>query len=393
MKVFSVSEYLQFLNDTLIALDPYHTIVIEGEVADYKVSQQKWIWFDLKDETGLVSCFATVWNIKQPVVDGMKVRITGYPKVYAKSGKMSFTVNTLELVGEGALKKAYELLKKKLETEGLFDQMRKRSLPKFPAKIALVTSPEAAAYSDFIRILNNRWGGVEIDLLPVAVQGQGAVKEITNAFRWLNDHSVDYDICVLTRGGGSLEDLIAFNSEDVARAVYGCRVPVVCGIGHERDECLAEYVADVRASTPSNAAELITPSRGEIITELDFTTEQMISTLNYQVKNLNYQVNQIFSKIEHHAREPLIRCHDLFVKLNHNFDHYFFHLKSYGEKINSWQKLLLNLDPKNLLKRGYSIVRSKKGIVRRITEVAKGEEIMVELSQGSLSAKISELNK
>lgn len=392
MKVFSVSEYLQFLNDTLVNLDPYHTIVIEGEVAGYKVSQQKWIWFDLKDETGLVSCFATIWNVKQPLSDGMKVRVTGYPKVYAKSGKMSFTINTLELVGEGTLKKSYELLKKKLQNEGLFDEGRKRRLPKFPTKVALITSPEAAAYTDFVRILNNRWGGVEVNLLPVAVQGQSAVEEILSAFHWLNSHFDGYDLCVLTRGGGSLEDLIAFNSEEVARAVYACRIPVVCGIGHERDECLAEYVADVRASTPSNAAELITPSRASVITELDFIMEQFSSSLRYQIKNYTYQVNQIFSAIEHYAQEPLNKYRNLFVRMDRNFDQYFFHLKSFTEKIDGWQKLLNNLDPKNILKKGYSIVRNKKGIIRRASEVVRDEEIVIELSQGSLEAKINKIN-
>lgn len=392
MQVFSVSEYLNFLNDTLVSVDPYRTIVIEGEVADYKVSQQKWIWFDLKDETGLLTCFATVWNIKVPVEDGMKVRITGYPKVYPKSGKMSFTINTLELVGEGTLKKAYEMLKKKLQAEGLFDASRKRSLPRFPSRLALITSKEAAAYTDFVRILNNRWGGVEVDLLSVAVQGQSAVEEILQAFKWLNLHVTDYDVCVLTRGGGSMDDLMAFNSEDVARAVYACRVPVVCGIGHERDECLAEYVADVRASTPSNAAERVVPNRGEIISELNFSLEQVSGSLDYKISSLSHEVDKIFSLIEHYAGAPLTRCRDLFVKLERNFDQHIFKLRSFSEEINSWQKLLVNLDPKCLLKRGYSIVRGKKGIIREAKDVVRGEEIMIELSRGRLSAKVTELN-
>ena len=392
MKIFSVSEYLNFLNDTLSSVDPYHTIVIEGEVADFKISQQKWIWFDLKDESGLLTCFATTWTLKVPVEDGMKVKITGYPKVYPKSGKMSFTVNTLELVGEGTLKKAYDLLKKKLQGEGLFDESRKRELPRFPSKIALITSPQAAAYTDFVRIINNRWGGVEVDLLPVAVQGQSAVEEILQAFKWLNLHATDYSVCVLTRGGGSMEDLIAFNSEEVARAVYASKMPVVCGIGHERDECLAEYVADVRASTPSNAAERVVPSRGEVVSELNFSIEQISGVLDYQISSLSHNIDRVFSLIEHYASAPLTKCRDLFVKLERNFDQYLFTLRHLTEEIGGWQKLLTNLDPKSILKRGYSIVRSKKGIIRNSSEVARGEEIMVELSKGILSAKITELN-
>ena len=137
----------------------------------FKISQGKWIWFDLKDESGVVTCFMTAWNLKTPLEDGMKVRVFGYPKIYQKSGKFSFTVNKVELLGEGTLKKAYDLLKKKLVVEGLFAPERKRPLPRFPARIALITSSEAAAYTDFLKILNNRWGGVEVDLIPVTVQG------------------------------------------------------------------------------------------------------------------------------------------------------------------------------------------------------------------------------
>lgn len=392
MKIFSVSEYLQFLNDTLISLDPYRTIVIEGEVTGFKISQQKWIWFDIKDETGLLSCFATTWTLKIPLEDGMKVRVTGYPKVYSKSGKMSFTVNTLELVGEGTLKKAYEALKKKMQTEGLFDEARKRPLPRFPRRIALITSPEAAAYTDFVRILNNRWGGVEVDLFPVSVQGQTAVEEILQAFRWLNGHVADYDVCVLTRGGGSMEDLIAFNSEEVARAVYAARLPVVCGIGHERDECLAEYVSDVRASTPSNAAELVVPSRGEVLAELNFTSGQMESTLNFKIKSLNHQIDQLFSFIEQGIREPLINCRELLIKFQNNFDGFFYQIKNYFDNLNAFDRLLNNLDPKRLLQRGYGIVHGPKGIVKSIKEVALGDNLMIELGKGSLGAKVTKLN-
>jgi len=388
MKIFSVSEYLQFLNDTLISIDPYRVIAVEGEVADFKVSQQKWIWFDLKDATGLLSCFTTVWTLKTAVEDGMKVRITGYPKVYSKSGKMSFTINTLELVGEGTLKKAYELLKKKLQAEGLFDAGRKRILPRFPNRVALITSKEAAAYMDFVKILNNRWSGVEVNLLSVAVQGKSAIEEITGAFRWLNAHAADYDVCVLTRGGGSMEDLIAFNSEEVARAVYASKVPVVCGIGHERDECLAEYVADVRASTPSNVGEILVPSRKEILSELNFIAEQFGNSINFKLNFLNHAIDRVFSLIEQRGREPFIKCRELFVRFEHKFESFNFCLKKNQTDLDSFAKLLLNLDPGRLLSRGYSIARGSKGIIRSADDVALGEEIMVELGKGRLGAEV-----
>lgn len=391
MKIISVSEYLQILNDTLSSLDPYHDIFVEGEVADYKVSQNKWVWFDLKDENGIMNCFTTVWQLKEPLEDGMKIRASGYSSIYKKSGKLSFQVKDIELVGEGTLKKAYELLKKKLREEGLFDEARKRSIPKFPRKICLITSSGAAAYTDFIKILNNRWGGVEVDLLSVAVQGKDAINEITNAFKWLNNHAADYDVCVLTRGGGSMEDLIAFNSEEVARAVYSCKIPVICGIGHERDECLAEYVADIRASTPSNAAERIVPQKQDILGELDFLSEQLTNNFSRKITTLQHQVDQTFSLIEHKARAPLDAAQRLMVNFEHQFDNFFHLVEKNKAEIESYDKLLHNLDPRLLLSRGYGIVRTKNGLLRKSTDVSVGEEIMIELGKGSLEAEVTKL--
>ncbi|MBI5732027.1 MAG: exodeoxyribonuclease VII large subunit [Candidatus Magasanikbacteria bacterium] len=391
MKIFSVSEYLQILNDSLAALDPYHEICVEGEVADFKISQNKWVWFDLKDANGIMSCFTTTWQLKVGLEDGMKIRVNGFSSIYKKSGRLSFQVKEIELVGEGALKKAYELLKKKLQQEGLFDEARKRSLPKFPQRLALITSKEAAAYSDFLRILNNRWGGVEVDLLSVAVQGKGAIGEIIGAFRWLNKHAADYDVCVLTRGGGSPEDLIAFNSEEVARAVYASKVPVVCGIGHERDECLAEYVADVRASTPSNAGERAVPEKKEILAELNFLAEQIDNDINYQITSWGRQVEQVFSLIEHGARKPLDFCRNLIVDFQQRFDHFLFQVEKQQTEIKNYQKIFYNLDPRRLLSRGYSIVRSRGQLIRNAAQVGLGEEIMVELGQGSLGAEVKKI--
>jgi len=391
MQVISVSEYLQILNDTLAAIDPYRELCVEGEVADFKISQDKWVWFDLKDENGIMNCFTTTWQLKVELEDGMKIRVNGFSSIYKKSGRLSFQVKEIELVGEGALKKAYELLKKKLEKEGLFEAARKRSLPRFPHRLALVTSSEAAACGDFLRILNNRWSGVEVDLLSVSVQGKKAIEEIVGAFRWLNNHAEDYDVCVLTRGGGSLEDLIAFNSEEVARAVYSAKVPVICGIGHERDECLAEYVADVRASTPTNAAERAVPEKKEISSELSFLAEQLENDFNQQIISFNHKVDQIFSLIEHGARRPLDACRNLIVSFEHRFDLFLFQIQKQQVDVANFEKVFQNLNPRRLLSRGYSIVRGPRGLIRDSAKVSVGEKIVVELGKGSLGAKVEEV--
>lgn len=390
MQVISVSEYLQILNDTLAAVDPYRELCVEGEVADFKISQNKWVWFDLKDGGGLISCFLTAWQLKVELEDGMKIRVKGFTSIYKKSGRLSFQVKEIELAGEGALKKNYELLKKKLEKEGLFDAARKRAIPRFPNRLALITSAEAAAYTDFLRILNNRWGGLEVDLLPVAVQGQNAIEEIAGAFQWLNDRAENYDVCVLTRGGGSMEDLIAFNSEEVARAVYSSRIPVICGIGHERDECLAEYVADVRASTPSNAAERAVSDKREILSELSFLAEQLENNWRRRIVSVNYEIDQIFSLIEHEARRPLDLGRGLLVDFEHCFDRFLFQIQKYQTGTVNFEKIFENFNPRRLLSRGYSIVRGPSGLIRDSGQVSVGEEIVIELGRGSLGAEVKE---
>ena len=389
MKVFSVSEYIQFLNESLVAIVPYNDLAVEGEVANFKISQDKWVWFDLKDEAGLINCFMTTWDLKVPLEDGMKIRALGFPKIYQKSGKFSITIKQIELVGEGALKKAYEMLKKKLEAEGLFATERKRALPRFPKKIALITSPTAAAYTDFIRIINNRWGGVEVDLLPVVVQGKEAVGEVTRAFYWLNNHAGDYDVCVLTRGGGSLEDLQAFNSEETARAVYSSKVPVVCAIGHERDVSLAELSADVRASTPSNAAERVVPSREEVLGELDFMQGEIADGLSFRLTELGHTIERQFNFIEQAARGPLEKTRQLFSTLEQHFNDLVFQLEKKQAVVDSYERLFANLNPRQLLKRGYSITRDSLGrVIRSAQQVGAGDKIVIELSEGNIKSKV-----
>src|SRR3989339_1221730 len=285
-QALSVAEYLKLVNDTL-RLIPSDQVVIEGEVSDFRVAQGKWVSFDLKDEQAqaVLKCFMTTWQLKVAIEDGMRVQVKGHPNVYERFGTFKLNVEALEPVGEGALRRAYELLKRKLETEGLFDVSRKRELPRFPERIGLITSRDAAAYGDFLRILNNRWGGVKILHAHVHVQGREAVGEIVGAFEYFNRLDDRPDVLVLTRGGGGLEDLHAFNDEQVARAIYASKIPVVVAVGHERDESLADFVADVRASTPSNAAERVVPSRSDISYELETLTGHMESRLSHTIQD------------------------------------------------------------------------------------------------------------
>ena len=367
MNVLQVNEFLTLINETLRLNIPADQFVVEGEVSDYRVSQQKWISFDLKDEEAdaVLKCFATVWQLKTPLEDGMRVRVAGYPKIYERFGTFKMNVTSAAPVGEGALRRAYELLKKKLHEEGLFDPERKRSLPRFPNKIGLITSRDAAAFGDFVRILNNRWSGVAVEHAHVHVQGREAVGEILEAFAYFDALPVAErpDVIVLTRGGGGLEDLHAFNDEEVARAVFRSKVPVVCAVGHERDESLCDYVADVRASTPSNAAERIVPDRREVGYEIEMMSSRVIDLMQNELDTRSSVIENLMQRTESW-------------------------LGRLREGLEYQVRILKSLDPQQVLARGYSIVTKAGKIVKDATKLDAGDQINVQLSKGEVDAEV-----
>ncbi|MBI2484545.1 exodeoxyribonuclease VII large subunit [Candidatus Uhrbacteria bacterium] len=391
MKTLSVAEYLELVNETL-SLIPTTEFLVEGEVAEYRVSQQKWIHFLLKDEKkeACVPCFATTYQLSVPLEDGMRVQVAGYARIFERFGKFSLNVRQVTPVGEGALRKAYELLKKKLEEEGLFDVGRKREPPRFPRTVGLLTSPEAAAYTDFVRIAKNRWAGSVIELYPVHVQGARAVENILEAFAYFQTLSVKErpDILVLTRGGGSFEDLHAFNDERVARAVFGSPVAVVVGVGHERDESLCDFVADVRASTPSNAAEMVFPDRRAVAAEIESSVRVWDSRLHRWVEERHVVLARAGSA-------TTVFFEQLSSRLLHNtkrLGHVFWPVMARArERVEHLERILKQSSPKRILARGYSIVRLHGGVLKDARALVKGEAVQVQLAHGSFDAEVTSL--
>lgn len=251
------TDFIAVVNQTLEYA--YSPVMITGEVASFKVNQGKWVFFDIKDEESSVSCFMSVWSLRQPLEDGMKVVVRGVPKL-TKWGKFSLTVSAVQPVGEGSLKKAYEMLKKKLEGEGLFDKAKKRPIPEDLTRLGVISSTQAAGYADFIKIINARWGGMKVQVAHTQVQGIDAPDQMIRALNYFNERGEVQMIAIL-RGGGSSDDLACFNDEKLVRAVAASKIPVICGVGHEVDESLCDLACDVRASTPSNAAEMLTRDR------------------------------------------------------------------------------------------------------------------------------------
>ncbi|MBP5512713.1 exodeoxyribonuclease VII large subunit [Candidatus Saccharibacteria bacterium] len=314
------SDLVAVVNQTLEYA--YSSVTVVGEVASFKVNQGKWVFFDLKDEQTSVPCFMTLWSMRQPLEDGMKVIVRGTPKL-TQWGKFSFTVTAVQPVGEGSLKKAFEMLKKKLADEGLFDPAKKRGIPEDLTRLGVISSTQAAGYADFIKIINARWGGMKVQVAHTQVQGMDAPDQIIRALQYFNEKS-EVQMIALLRGGGSADDLACFNDERLVRAVAASKIPVICGIGHEVDESLCDLACDVRASTPSNAAELLTRDR---------KTEKVEEKIRLILQKINSEVD---SKL--------------------------------GE-IRQRQKMLESLNPEMVLRQGYAILNGKidTGNVVKIT--------------------------
>ena len=253
----SVSDFVAVFNQSLELTFPEVQII--GELSNLRVSKNRWLYFDLKDDSSSLKFFGSVNSLPGPLEDGMMLKVIAKPHLHPQFN-FSLQVNLIEVSGSGSINKAYKLLKKKLQDEGLFDPDRKRTIEKYPENIALVTSRESAAYSDFIKIICDRWPYISIDVYNVQVQGQKAAEQIVNAINSANQN-VNHDVMVVIRGGGSKDDLSSFDNEKVVRSLAVSRTPTIVAIGHERDISLSELVADQRASTPSNAVEILVPDR------------------------------------------------------------------------------------------------------------------------------------
>src|SRR5262244_293637 len=311
-KVFTVSELTRRIRGTLET--KFGAVWVQGEISNYKRHPSGHQYFTLKDQRAQISC--VIWRdtmapLRQPVADGAQVQVYGAVTVFEARGQYQLNVQILQPRGVGLLQAKFEALKRKLEAEGLFAPERKRSLPKFPRRIGIVTSPSGAAIRDMLNVLRRRAPWLQILINPVRVQGTGAAQEIAVAIRELatpNEAFAPVDLIVVTRGGGSIEDLWQFNEEIVAGAIFHSAVPIVSAVGHEIDFTICDFVADLRAPTPSAAAELIVPD----IVDLQRQIERCSRTLGRQLLNRLRDAQQRLD----HARETLQRC------LAHKIDGY-----------------------------------------------------------------------
>jgi exodeoxyribonuclease VII large subunit len=364
---FTVSDFVAVLNQTLEYA--YPGVTITGELANFRVSKNRWVYFDLKDDAASVKFFGTVYQLSGPLEDGMMLSVRGVPRLHPLYG-FSVTAQTIQPVGEGSIKKAAQLLEAKLAAEGLFDADRKRPLPYPPQHIGLITSGESAAYRDFIKVIAARWGGVQISLIDVQVQGEAAPAQLVRAIQQANQMAVPPDVLVVTRGGGSAEDLQAFSTEQVTRAVAASRIPTLVAIGHEVDISLAELAADQRASTPSNAAELLVPDRRALLAQLGTHRQRLLQATERVLQDGQRHLQQRSEGMADYVARSITQ--------------------SRGHLLQQLQ-LLQAYNPQAALSRGYALVRNDAGHVRSGNDVRAGDDIQIALVDADLTATIKQV--
>lgn len=365
-KIVPVGQFVELIN---LYLQEIGEVIVEGEIGELKLSQGRWLFLTIKDSQASLSVFAVLAQITNfnSLSEGMLVRVRGVPKLYQRSGRFSLVASEILPAGEGSLKMAFERLKKELDQEGLFALSRKRQITRYPERLGLLTANNSQAYSDFVKVLKHRLGGIEITFYPIKVQGNEAVDSILAGFRYFSQKKLRFDAIVLLRGGGSLEDLQAFNDERVVRQIYSSLDPVITGIGHESDWTLADLVADVRASTPSNAAELLV-----------FDKRELLAKLERHNKTIASQLQLILLE----KKNFLIKFSGLLESMINKYQH----------KLLTLSRLLDSLDYRNVLKRGYSITYDGNGqVLKNINQVKIWGSIITKLAVGEIFSQIKQL--
>jgi exodeoxyribonuclease VII large subunit len=391
-KVLKVKDLARLTRELLERSFP--TVIVEGEVSNFKRHMPSGhLYFTLKDDEAQVR--AVMWRsdaarVRFDIGDGMKVIVKGRVSLYEPRGDFQLYAVTIFPAGQGALQLAFEQLKKKLEEEGLFAEEHKRPLPEFPSRIGVVTSLEGAAVRDIISVIGRRFPGVDVVIYPVKVQGEGAAEEIAGAVCDFNRMS-DVDVLIVGRGGGSLEDLWAFNEEIVARAIYNSRIPVVSAVGHQVDFTISDFVADVRAATPSAAAELVVPDRLEISAAIQSLARSIGRAVDGNLERLSLGLE----RLSHHyaLRQPMSLVDqksqlvdDMTRRLETQTQHL---LEGRNERIAALGSHLNALNPNAVLRRGYAFVESSRGIVSSIKNINAGEDVRIHLHDGTLDSQIT----
>ena len=391
--IYSVGQINQYIK-AMMDQDPIlGELCMRGELSNYKMYPSGHHYFSMKDADGAIRCVmfrGNAMHLRFRPENGMQVLVTGRITVFPRDGQYQFYVNSMTPDGVGDLSVAFEQMKRKLDAEGLFDPAHKKQIPAFPHRIAIVTSSAGAAIRDMLRILGKRYPLSKILLLPVRVQGEEAPAEIAGAIRYANHHHLA-DVIITGRGGGSMEDLWAFNDERVARAIYDSEIPVISAVGHEPDVTISDYVADLRAATPSNAAELAVPDQADLRIQLASVQTRLATAMQRKITGAKQQLqfyaqNRALQSPRNYLddrRMALDYVHKQLIALSRSL------LEQKKRNYVRLGAMLDSMSPLKVLGRGYAMVSTDPGIVlKSVQEVAPGEKIMVRLTDGSLRATV-----
>jgi exodeoxyribonuclease VII large subunit len=392
---WSVAEVTRYLKDLLESDHNLADLWVQGEVSNFSQPRSGHLYFTIKDGSAALKC--VMWRSmaqRQRYLpqDGDAIEVHGSVSVYEAGGQYQLYADTIRPLGEGALYQEFLRLKAQLEAEGLFDEERKRPIPAWPRRIGIVSSPTGAALRDMLNTLMRRYPLVEVILAPAAVQGEAAPSEIVSAVRSLNAIA-NPDVILLARGGGSIEDLWAFNDERVARAIAESDAPVISGVGHETDFTIADFVADLRAPTPTAAAELATPDRVDLMAALNDQYQRLARATLGQTAAHRWQLNELQSRF--HRQTPITRIQNdrqRLDELTHRGDLALSHqMKLQASQLSGLQRRLEALNPLAILQRGYAVVSQLDGgVVRRTSQVQAGDELNVRVSDGEFPAQVTE---
>ncbi|MGA2775171.1 MAG: exodeoxyribonuclease VII large subunit [Candidatus Omnitrophota bacterium] len=401
--IYTVAEITQDIK--LILENTFAQVWVEGEVSNFRPSQAGHLYFSLKDKDALLNAviFArAALETKFKLEDGLKVICYGKIDVYPPRGQYQLIIEKIEPKGIGSLQLALEQLKRKLEKEGLFAEDHKRPIPYLPSRIGLVTSISGAAIKDILKVLERRFGDIHVVINPVQVQGDTAKDEIACAIEEFNCYNENLpleehiEVLIVGRGGGSIEDLWAFNEEIVARAIYNSGIPVISAVGHERDWTVADLVADMRAPTPSSAAELVVPEKKELREQIEVLVESLNLSMNHSIELLRQDFFSTQKKLsllnpiallKQYKERVLDLARQIFVRTEH-----FLKLRRAG--FNTLIEKLASLSPLNILARGYSITFKMPGeeIIKSTQGLKTGDAIKTRLHKGEIISRVTEVN-
>ena len=395
-KIFTVSSITHHIQ-TIFKEDPLlNNITIIGEISNFKYHSSGHMYFVLKDDKSQIRCVmfrGNSFGLNFEPMDGMSVKAKGEIRVYEKRGEYQLYVSQMLEAGKGALFAAFEALKEKLKAEGLFSPEIKKTLPRIPHKIAVITSPTGAAIRDIISISLRRFPNLHIIIVPALVQGDGAAEQIADNIDFLNQVLPELDFIIIGRGGGSIEELWAFNEERLARAIYASRIPIISAVGHETDFTISDFVADLRAPTPSGAAEMAIPDKESLVKHLLLLQGKVNQFMGHNLELKKQKCQNLVESLKYQSPMNKILQHmqtvdDLYNRLKLNMKH----ILTINENIfTKYKEKIITLSPKSVLSRGYSICLKmpEREVVKNIRQIERDNQIEVIIQDGTISANVS----